>query len=178
MSYNNRIQPLYSSLLGTVLKQQLKEKGILQNQVGYEEADGELNLLSETTVGQILKGKRNMSSTAALAFQTTLNYQTPKKLFFPNIEFEFQLIFQLITLILTDDIFKNSEFQKVLASKLDSSQNSLSYKINLFLEHHQEELLSSFSHFIPDFPKEETSYEIAEKVSDWLSEFACLLSQI
>ena len=60
MTYKSVIEELYCKLLGIELKRILNEREMLQNQIGYETAEGEVELLSETTVGQILKGKRNI----------------------------------------------------------------------------------------------------------------------
>lgn len=88
MAYKSVIEELYCKLLGQSIHKRLKELQILQNQIGYETPEGELELLSETTVGQIIKGKRNISFNASLAFQTSLDYKNPRELFFPSIEFE------------------------------------------------------------------------------------------
>ena len=42
----------------------------------------------------------------------------------------------------------------------------------------KEIFLDSLSSFISDFPEEETSHQIAEKLTYWLSELACLIPQI
>ena len=101
---------------------------MLQNQIGYETAEGEVELLSETTVGQILKGKRNISFNASLAFQTSLDYKNPRELFFPSIEFELLLIENIISTILIDPyvwkyFFKKSIAKNFLMSQRKSSAN-------------------------------------------------------
>ena len=139
-SYRKVITKLYCKLLGEEFKIRFKEKQILQNQSGYESYEKEVDLLSETTVGQILKGKRNISFNASLAFQTSLDYKHPRDLFFPN--------------------------------------NISQKEVSQFIEKNKEIFLCSLSNFISDFPAEETSHQIAEKLTDWLSELACLISQI
>ena len=120
MLYKKIVTSIYIELLGEAIKKQLTAEHIFQNQIGYDEFDGTVVLLSETSIGQILKGKRNMSYNAMLAFQATLNYQTPKKLFFQDDFFNIKLLSQLTTVILNDFsfIFTNLTF------------NFISYKVN------------------------------------------------
>ena len=117
MTYKNVMTKLYCKLLGESIHKRLKKLQILQNQIGYETHEGEFELLSETTVGQIIKGKRNLSFNASLAFQTSLNYQTPKELFFPSKDFALQLFQNLIITILTEPIFDNTLLKKILKQK-------------------------------------------------------------
>lgn len=174
-SYRKVIAKLYCKLLGEELKKKVNNLKILQNQIGYETAGGGVELLSETTVGQILKGKRNISFNASLAFQTSLHYKNPRELFFPSKKFELLLIKNIITTILTDPVFEDTFLKQVLAKKfLNISQKEVSQ----FIEKNKEVFLCSLSNFISDFPEEETSHQIAEKLTDWLSELACLISQI
>lgn len=111
---------LYCKLLGESIHKRLRELQILQNQIGYETAEGEVELLSETTVGQILKGKRNISFNASLAFQTSLDFKNPRELFFPSIEFELLLIENIISTILTDPTFENTFLKKLIAKKFSN----------------------------------------------------------
>ena len=174
-SYRKVITELYCKLLGEELKKILNEREMLQNQIGYETVEGEVELLSETTVGQILKGKRNISFNASLAFQTSLDYKNPRELFSPSKKFELLLIKNIITTILIDPVFEDTFLKQVLAKKfLNISQKDVSQ----FIEKNKEVFLCSLSNFISDFPEEETSHQIAEKLTDWLSELACLISQI
>lgn len=177
MTYKNVMTKLYCKLLGESIHKRLKKLQILQNQIGYETPEGEFELLSETTVGQIIKGKRNLSFNASLAFQTSLNYLTPRELFFPNREFEIQLVQNLISAILTSPIFDNTLLKNILKQKLRKLPISSDKPEADFTDHYQETLITSLSNFISEFPEEETSYQIAEKLTDWLSEFACLISQ-
>ena len=173
--YRKVIAKLYCKLLGEELKKKVNDLKILQNQIGYETAGGGVELLSETTVGQILKGKRNISFNASLAFQTSLHYKNPRELFFPSKKFELLLIKNIITTILTDPVFEDTFLKQVLAKKfLNISQKEVSQ----FIEKNREVFLCSLSNFISDFPEEETSHQIAEKLTDWSSELACLISQI
>ena len=82
MTYTKLIASIYCKILGKTIKNKLKEANILQNQIGYTDTDEETVLLSETSVCQILNGNRNMTYNATLAFQETLNYRTPKILFY------------------------------------------------------------------------------------------------
>ena len=173
--YRKVIAKLYCKLLGEELKKKVNDLKILQNKIGYETAGGGVELLSETTVGQILKGKRNISFNASLAFQTSLHYKNPRELFFPSKKFELLLIKNIITTILTDPVFEDTFLKQVLAKKfLNISQKEVSQ----FIEKNREVFLCSLSNFISDFPEEETSHQIAEKLTDWSSELACLISQI
>ena len=174
MTYKSVIKELYCKLLGIELKRLLNEREMLQNQIGYETAEGEVELLSETTVGQILKGKRNISFNASLAFQTSLDYKNPRELFFPSIEFELLLIENIISTILIDPTFENTFLKKLIAKKFSNVSKK---EVSQIIEKNKKIFLDSLSSFISDFPEEETSYQIAEKITDWLSEFACLISQ-
>lgn len=174
MTYKSVIEELYCKLLGIELKRILNEREMLQNQIGYETAEGEVELLSETTVGQILKGKRNISFNASLAFQTSLDYKNPRELFFPSKKFELLLIKNIISTILIDPIFEDTLLKQIL-EKIFS--NISQKEVSQFIEKNKEIFLCSLSNFISDFPEEETSHQIAEKLTDWLSEFACLISQ-
>ena len=173
--YRKVITELYCKLLGEELKKKVNDLKILQNQIGYETAGGGVELLSETTVGQILKGKRNISFNASLAFQTSLHYKNPRELFFPNKKFELLLIKNLITTILTDLVFEDTLLKQVLAKNFSNISQK---EVSQFIEKNKEIFLCSLSNFISDFPAEETSHQIAEKLTDWLSELACLISQI
>lgn len=174
-SYRKVIGKMYCKLLGEELKKRFKEKQILQNQVGYESHEKEVELLSETTVGQILKGKRNISFNASLAFQTSLDYKNPRELFFPSKKFELLLVKNIITIILIDSIFEDTFLKRLIAKNFSNISQK---EISQFIEKNKEIFLCSLSNFISDFPAEETSYQIAEKLTDWLSELACLISQI
>lgn len=174
MAYKSVIEELYCKLLGQSIHKRLKELQILQNQIGYETPEGELELLSETTVGQIIKGKRNISFNASLAFQTSLDYKNPRELFFPSIEFELILIENIISTILIDPTFENTFLKKLIAKKFSNVSKK---EVAQIIEKNKEIFLDSLSSFISDFPEEETSHQIAEKLTDWLSEFACLISQ-
>ncbi len=175
MTYTKLIASIYCKLLGKKIKKQLKGANISQNQIGYIDTDKEVILLSETSVSQILNGNRNMTYNASLAFQETLNYDTPKILFLQDDSFKIQLLTRLVTLILTDSNFNNTLLRKTLNQKI----NEFSEKnIQNFIQSHKKIFLTSLSNFFPDFLKEETSFEVAEKLADWLSEFACLISQM
>jgi len=175
MAYKSVIEELYCKLLGQSIHKRLKELQILQNQIGYETPEGELELLSETTVGQIIKGKRNISFNASLAFQTSLDYKNPRELFFPSIEFELLLIENIISTILTDPTFENTFLKKLIAKKFSNVSKK---EVAQIIEKNKEIFLDSLSSFISDFPEEETSHQIAEKLTYWLSELACLIPKI
>ena len=113
MTYSNVIKKLYTKLLGKAIKQKMTDLKILQNQIAYDYSADDIELLSETTVGQIIKGKRNLSFNASLAFQASLNYKTPKELFFPSQDFELQLIEAIIMTIITDSYFDQTILKKL-----------------------------------------------------------------
>ena len=175
MAYKSVIEELYCKLLGQSIHKRLKELQILQNQIGYETPEGELELLSETTVGQIIKGKRNISFNASLAFQTSLDYKNPRELFFPSIEFELLLIENIISTILIDPTFENTFLKKLIAKKFSNVSKK---EVAQIIEKNKEIFLDSLSSFISDFPEEETSHQRAEKLTYWLSELACLIPKI
>ena len=175
MAYKSVIEELYCKLLGQSIHKRLKELQILQNQIGYETPEGELELLSETTVGQIIKGKRNISFNASLAFQTSLDYKNPRELFFPSIEFELLLIENIIFTILINPTFENTFLKKLIAKKFSNVSKK---EVAQIIEKNKEIFLDSLSSFISDFPEEETSHQIAEKLTYWLSELACLIPKI
>lgn len=175
MAYKSVIEELYCKLLGQSIHKRLKELQILQNQIGYETPEGELEFLSETTVGQIIKGKRNISFNASLAFQTSLDYKNPRELFFPSIEFELLLIENIISTILIDPTFENTFLKKLIAKKFSNVSKK---EVAQIIEKNKEIFLDSLSSFISDFPEEETSHQIAEKLTYWLSELACLIPKI
>ena len=174
-SYRKVITELYCKLLGEEFKKILNEREMLQNQIGYETAEGEVELLSETTVGQILKGKRNISFNASLAFHTSLDYENPRELFFPSSEFELLLIENIISTILIDPTFENTFLKKLIAKKFSNVSKK---EVAQIIEKNKEIFLDSLLSFISDFPEEETSYQIAEKLTYWLSELACLIPKI
>ena len=175
MTYKSVMTKLYCKLLGESIHKRLRELQILQNQIGYETAEGEVELLSETTVGQILKGKRNISFNASLAFQTSLDFKNPRELFFPSIEFELLLIENIISTILTEPTFENTFLKKLIAKKFSNVSKK---EVAQIIEKNKEIFLDSLSSFISDFPEEETSHQIAEKLTYWLSELACLMPKI
>ena len=175
MTYKSVMTKLYCKLLGESIHKRLRELQILQNQIGYETAEGEVELLSETTVGQILKGKRNISFNASLAFQTSLDFKNPRELFLPSIEFELLLIENIISTILTDPTFENTFLKKLIAKKFSNVSKK---EVAQIIEKNKEIFLDSLSSFISDFPEEETSHQIAEKLTYWLSELACLMPKI
>ena len=175
MTYKSVMTKLYCKLLGESIHKRLRELQIFQNQIGYETAEGEVELLSETTVGQILKGKRNISFNASLAFQTSLDFKNPRELFFPSIEFELLLIENIISTILTDPTFENTFLKKLIAKKFSNISKK---EVAQIIEKNKEIFLDSLSSFISDFPEEETSHQIAEKLTYWLSELACLIPKI
>lgn len=115
-----------------------------------------------------------MTSRSALAFQETLQYQTPKELFLQDDSFKIELLSQLILIILSDSTFDNTLFKKSLIQKINKCTEK---GIHDFVKKHKDVLIDSLSNFFPNFPEEESSYQIAEKLIIWLFDFACLIEK-
>ena len=157
-----KVKTLYCELLGESLKQQFIEKEILQNEVAYY-FDDDIRLISAPVISQILKGKRNITIDTVDALQETLGLPNVKSVFFPNIDFCKLLISQLTELILTDG---SSSTKQLFQAKENDIQQNLSA------------LTTALYDYFPDFPKEETSYQIVENLTEWLIEFVALVAQL
>lgn len=175
MTYSKEIKKLYSQLLGKSLKIKMNELGIYNNQIAYYNSDNKLVFIAESSVGQIIKGKRNLTFESSLAFQATLNYKTPRELFFPSSEFELQLIETIISTILTASCFKKTFFREAIYKKLDEKIDP--QNISDFVNAHQEIFLNSLAQFFPTFLTEETSFQITERLTEWLTELVCIITQ-
>ena len=175
MTYSKEIKKLYSQLLGKSLKTKMNELGIYNNQIAYYNSDNKLVFIAESSVGQIIKGRRNLTFESSLAFQSTLNYKTPRELFFPSSEFELQLIETIISTILTASCFKKTFFREAIYKKLDEKIDP--QNISDFVNAHQEIFLNSLAQFFPAFLTEETSFQITERLTEWLTELVCIVTQ-
>ena len=175
MTYSKEIKKLYSQLLGKSLKTRMNEMGIYNNQIAYYNSDNKLVFIAESSVGQIIKGRRNLTFESSLAFQATLNYKTPRELFFPSSEFELQLIETIISTILTASCFKKTFFREAIYKKLDEKIDP--QNISDFVNAHQEIFLNSLAQFFPTFLTEETSFQITERLTEWLTELVCIITQ-
>lgn len=175
MTYSKEIKKLYSQLLGKSLKIKMNELGIYNNQIAYYNSDNKLVFIAESSVGQIIKGRRNLTFESPLAFQATLNYKTPRELFFPSSEFELQLIETIISTILTASCFKQTFFREAIYKKLDEKIDP--QNISDFVNAHQEIFLNSLAQFFPTFLTEETSFQITERLTEWLTELVCIVTQ-
>ena len=175
MTYSKEIKRLYSQLLGKSLKTKMNELGIYNNQIAYYNSDNKLIFIAESSVGQIIKGRRNLTFESSLAFQSTLNYKTPRELFFPSSEFELQLIETIISTILTASCFKQTFFREAIYKKLDEKIDPKN--ISDFVNAHQEIFLNSLAQFFPTFLTEETSFQITERLTEWLTELVCIVTQ-
>ena len=175
MTYSKEIKKLYSQLLGKSLKIKMNELGIYNNQIAYYNSDNKLVFIAESSVGQIIKGRRNLTFESSLAFQATLNYKTPRELFFPSSEFELQLIETIISTILTASCFKKTFFRDAIYKKLDEKIDP--QNISDFVNAHQEIFLNSLAQFFPTFLTEETSFQITERLTEWLTELVCIITQ-
>lgn len=157
-----KVKTLYCELLGKSLKQQLIEQGIPQNEVSYYSND-EVRLISAPAISQILKGKRNTTVDTVDALQETLGLSNVKSVFFPNLEFCESLIRHFTKLILTD---RFSSTKQLFQEKERDIQQNLSA------------LATALYNFFPNFPEEETSYQIADSLAEWLIEFVTLVAQL
>lgn len=175
MTYSKEIKRLYSQLLGKSLKTRMNEMGIYNNQIAYYNSDNKLVFIAESSVGQIIKGRRNLTFESSLAFQSTLNYKTPREVFFPSSEFELQLIETIISTILTESCFKQTFFREAIYKKLDEKIDP--QNISDFVNAHQEIFLNSLAQFFPTFLTEETSFQITERLTEWLTELVCIVTQ-
>ena len=153
----------------------MNEMGIYNNQIAYYNSDNKLVFIAESSVGQIIKGRRNLTFESSLAFQSTLNYKTPRELFFPSSEFELQLIETIISTILTASCFKKTFFREAIYKKLDEKIDP--QNISDFVNAHQEIFLNSLAQFFPTFLTEETSFQITERLTEWLTELVCIVTQ-
>ena len=153
----------------------MNEMGIYNNQIAYYNSDNKLVFIAESSVGQIIKGRRNLTFESSLAFQATLNYKTPRELFFPSSEFELQLIETIISTILTASCFKKTFFREAIYKKLDEKIDP--QNISDFVNAHQEIFLNSLAQFFPTFLTEETSFQIMERLTEWLTELVCIVTQ-
>ena len=175
MTYSKEIKKIYSQLLGKSIKTKMNELGIYNNQIAYYNSDNKLVFIAESSVGQIIKGRRNLTFESSLAFQSTLNYKTPRELFFPSSEFELQLIETIISTILNASCFKQTFFREAIYKKLDEKIDPKN--ISDFVNAHQEIFLNSLAQFFPTFLTEETSFQITERLTEWLTELVCIVIQ-
>lgn len=76
---------------------------------------------------------------------------------------------------MTDPTFENTFLKKLIAKKFSNVSKK---EVAQIIEKNKEIFLDSLSSFISDFPEEETSHQIAEKLTYWLSELACLIPKI
>ena len=81
MTYSKEIKKIYSQLLGKSLKTKMNELGIYNNQIASDNSEDDFNFISESAVGEILKGRRNLTKKSFETFQSTLNYKTPREVF-------------------------------------------------------------------------------------------------
>ncbi|MFS5914371.1 XRE family transcriptional regulator [Streptococcus agalactiae] len=157
-----KVKTLYCELLGEAIRKQLLEQEILQNEVSYF-FDDDIRLISAPAISQILKGKRNITLDTVNALQETLSLPNIKSVFFPNLHFCELLIIQLTELILTDGLNSTKQLFKEKDKNIQQNLSTLS---------------SALYYFFPDFPEEETSYQIADSLADWLIEFVALVAQL
>ena len=175
MTYSKEIKRLYSQLLGKSLKTKMNELGIYNNQIASDNSEDDFDFISESAVGEILKGRRNLTKKSFEAFQSTLNYKTPREVFFPSSEFELQLIETIISTILNAACFKQTCFREAIYKKLDEKIDPKN--ISDFVNAHQEIFLNSLAQFFPTFLTEETSFQITERLTEWLTELVCIVIQ-
>lgn len=157
-----KVKTLYCELLGEAIRKQLLEQEIPQNEVSYY-FDDDIRLISAPAISQILKGKRNITIDTVDALQETLSLPNVKSVFFPNLHFCELLIIQLTELILTGGLRSTKQLFKEKEKNIQQNLSTLS---------------SALYYFFPDFPEEETSYQIADSLADWLIEFVALVAQL
>ena len=76
---------------------------------------------------------------------------------------------------MTDPTFENTFLKKLITKKFSNVSKK---EVAQIIEKNKEIFLDSLSSFISDFSEEETSHQIAEKLTYWLSELACLIPKI
>lgn len=157
-----KVRTLYCELLGQAIKQELIEQKIPQNEVSYY-FDDDIRLISAPAISQILKGRRNITLDTVDALQETLGLVNVKSVFFPNHDFCELLIIQLTKLMLTDGFSSTKQLFQVKESNIQQNSSTLA---------------TALYDFFPDFPEEETSYQIADSLAVWLIEFVALVTQI
>ena len=157
-----KVRTLYCELLGQAIKQELIKQEIAQNEVSYY-FDDEIRLISAPAISQILKGKRNLTLDTVEALQETLGLPNVKCVFFPSHGFCELLINQFTELILTDGFNSTKQLFQIKENSIQQNLSALATA-----------LYDSF----PDFPKEETSYQMADSLTVWLIELVALISQI
>ncbi|AVM72080.1 XRE family transcriptional regulator [Streptococcus mutans] len=157
-----KVKTLYCELIGEAIRKQLLEQEIPQNEVAYY-FDDDIRLISAPAISQILKGKRNISLDTVDALQETLGLPNVKSVFFPNIDFCELLISQLTELLLTDGFSSTKEL-------IQAKEKVIQQHISL--------LASALYNSFPDFPEEETSYQISESLAEWLIDFVALVAQL
>ncbi|HEM4052635.1 TPA: helix-turn-helix transcriptional regulator [Streptococcus suis] len=157
-----KVKTLYCELLGEAIKQQLLEQEIPQNEVSYY-FDDDIRLISAPAISQILKGKRNITLDTVDALQETLGLTNVKSVFFPTLDFCELLIIQLTELILTDGFRSTKQLFKEKENNIQQNRSALA---------------TFLYDFFPDFPEEETSYQIADSLTEWLIEFIALVAQL
>ena len=71
-------------------------------------------------------------------------------------------------------------FEKIKVLFLDGSQQKdpIRNQFENFEKNIIDKFIESLLNFFPEFPNEESSLEISEKISDWLVELAFLLSEL
>ena len=159
---NAKVRTLYCKLLGQAIKQELSKQEIPQNEVSYY-FDDDIRLISAPTISEILKGRRNITLDTVDALQETLSLPDVKSVFFPSHNFCELLISQLTELMLTDGF---------------SSTKQLFKRKEKDIQHNLSGLANNLYDFFPDFPEEETSYQIADSLTEWLIEFVALVAQL
>ncbi|EMC45703.1 XRE family transcriptional regulator [Streptococcus mutans] len=159
---NTKIRALYCESLGKAIKQQLDEQEIPQNEISYC-FDDDVKLISAPTISEILQGKRNITLNTADALQETLKHPNVKSVFFPNLDFCESLIVQLMRLILTE---KYSSVKHLIQTREKEIQKNLT------------SLATALYDSFPDFPEEETSYQIADSLTEWMIDFVAMVAQL
>ncbi|MDY5636071.1 MAG: helix-turn-helix transcriptional regulator [Streptococcus orisratti] len=134
----DKSKKIYFQLLGKEIKSMMNEKGIKQNQIGEGEEQ-----LPESTVNQILQGKRNLTYNSLVAFQVTLGMETPKNVCFPSQKFCSELITKILK-----EVF---QIQPTSTTKINDFVDKYSDKIFNNMTDYPESSKETFDYFYNSF---------------------------
>lgn len=182
MLYQDAIKLIYRNILGENLNNEMRIRQLKHKDISELYEDDIVDPISESHVGKILKGKCNLTTKSLYAFMSTFNYLNPLELFFPNDMFYKKIIIEICKVILNDKVFDNTllkdNLQYCLSNKFSKTTESQYHQIEMFVNQNSQLLLVSLKNFFGAFPIEETSDQVAYKLTNWLSEFGCLITYL
>lgn len=180
MLYQDAIKLIYRNILGENIKKEILIRQLKHKDISEIFGDGFDDPISESHVGKIIKGKCNLTSKSLYAFMSTFNYRNPLELLFPDDVFCQRIIIEICKAILNENIFDNTLLKNNLQFYLNNKYSKITdnqfKQIDMLVKENSYLLLISLKNFFGAFPKEETSDQVACKLSDWLSEFGCLIT--